>query len=114
MRLGDITGTLKTIGLTVGFHWITFLLALFVRGELTSPIHLYYEPFIFQVLLLLDLPAILLAEEIVSPLNPSLTANSIANLAGLFAIVTLQWICIGIILDLVISTVRKSRSTHPV
>lgn len=89
-------------------HWIAFFCAVFYRGELATPIHLYYEAVLLKMILIFDLPAILTFENVVSPISPSLMQNSFASLIGLFVTISLQWIFVGLALDKAVSLFRRN------
>lgn len=80
---------------TVLIHWILVIIAFYERGW-SRDIHFTYEPWVSLIILLLDLPAITIAESISIPLNTLIQENYPLNGVLVFVlIISAQWLMIG-------------------
>ena len=98
---------INTSAFMIGLHWITVAIALLLRGNLERPIHFYYEPLLLQVLLLLDLPALSIAEAFGVSLDVMLMNIPVLNATLVFLVISLQWFFVSLILVAAISFIRQ-------
>ncbi len=108
---------LKRVGIIVAVHWILVGIGILIRGDLTTPIHWFYEPLMLKVFLLLDLPALFLTETLAGPFGPpfdpsvrhavgqtAIAGTPYSVTALLIVITTLQWALVGVLIDLLIKS----------
>jgi hypothetical protein len=88
----------KISQLTVMIHWVCFLLAIFQRSNITSPIHPIYEPWLFNILLILDMPGLILAGLVGNTLSAIIDFDGIEYFFW-FLFISFEWLVIGYIFE---------------
>lgn len=85
---------------TVLIHWTIVIIAFYIRGGWNLQIHFYYEPLLSKILLLLNLPAITIAESLSMPLNTLIAENYPLKTTVIFVLsITVQWVLIGYVIN---------------
>lgn len=87
--------------LLTAINWALFVFCYFTREDVGQPIHLYYERIFFQIIIILNIPAIAVAGLLSLSLGYSDAVGEkywitkpIVALGFIFAI-TIQWLVIG-------------------
>jgi hypothetical protein len=106
----QISNLVKYGSVTVVFHWLIVSVVLMIRGDLVSPIHFYYEPFWFQILLLLDFPALFIVEKLGIGITTSLGDNSVVAQVVAIIIVSVQWFVISSMFVVTKTLIRRGHS----
>lgn len=100
----------KYSGLSVAIHWILVLLSLLLRPDWQRPIHFFYETFLFQLLLLIDLPAIVVAEQIGFPINLSVSENSVSSILAVIVMISMQWFLILFVINQILFSFKRVKT----
>lgn len=87
----------RPVVIIVSLHWILFVIALLIRGDLTSPISFDYESALLNIIFFLDLPGLMAAGLLGFEIIPPMAENDISNLAGAIIFINLQWVLIGFV-----------------
>lgn len=84
----------KVTFLTVMINWGLIAVALYNRGYFNSPIHIFYETLLFNLVFIINLPAITFAG-LIQPIPLTISNYSSNNILTLIAAITAQWWIVG-------------------
>jgi hypothetical protein len=82
-------------------QWFFLVVSFLLRPMWNAPLHFYYEPWIFWIMFLLNLPALAISEWVCMPINALIDKDF--PLYGTFTyiiLISLQWILIGVFINL--------------
>lgn len=101
----------KVTLLTILSQWILIAIALYQRGGWAFTIVHTNEDFLHQLLILLNIPALLIAAPFLSPIDFWRSADSLKDALILIAAITTQWWILGYIIRSVIYHKRDKKSS---
>lgn len=88
----------KVTFFTVAIHWMLVILAVYERGGLSYRFHFFYEPILFKIIVLLNLPTLIISDSFVSGNAFIDETHLLRGTLILILSITAQWLIIGCVI----------------